>query len=151
MSETRDRLYEHVTGARDHLERLFRIITEPAVDDIAWLKDEGANVDDITAEVAALDDPDDIDEVTLGRISDLAYEFLGGDILDVTIHGERSAFSHDYTADWTVTGLVILLTCGGPHIELNTRTRTFDGWWGGAEVKVSADSDLCDWAEGMWI
>lgn len=56
--------------------------------------------------------------------------------LDATVHGKR------VDGEWEVTHVVILFTCGGPHIEYTTETNEVSGRWGSDSAAAYVGSDV---------
>lgn len=73
----------------------------------------------------------EVEEVTNG---------MREEALDVTLHGTRAP-----GGEWNKTGLVVLLACGGPRIEYDSRTGQVSGCWGTARCSASvSDSDVVE-------
>lgn len=67
-------------------------------------------------------------------------------------HEHGSMDGHDYLSDaldieyivgrdLTYLGARVLVTCGGPNIWINTRTKTVEGTWRGETARVSYSKD----------
>jgi len=122
---TLDQLVRNVKALRDDLERLVRLDDcEAEQDDLDWLT---ANAGDLG-----------IDETGIGP-----WVYLWNLPLEVVHHASRRSDSQD----WEYTHTVIVFTTGGPHIELDTATRTITGRWGSDNVVRSVDRSVADFYE----
>lgn len=150
MSSTHDDLVRQVEGKRDDVERLFGLLeTDPdeyTLDDYTFLVEQGAGLPDLLEQ-----DPDDetpADEFdpledARGEMNDATYVLLGDEPLEVVQHGTRTRVEDG----WELHHVVVLYCVGGPHVELNTGTRQWVGYWGGDKVYRGASDELCAWWE----
>lgn len=139
MKTTKTDLERQVEGLAAELELIIPIITrDREIDDdsrpavLQWLMDQGYGDNDV-----ALDDD---------SLADLVQEALEQDILEITVHGKKTLAAGD---DWTMTGIDVVFTIGGPHIELDTREGSVMGYWGGEKARMGVTSAVTEYFEEL--
>ena len=116
-----DQLARGVNSLRDDLERLVRLAQfGEEDDDSAWLR---ANGEDL-------------------GIYD--HEGLWSHLWELPLEVIHRATRHNDGDNWEYTNTVVVFCAGGPHIELDTATRTISGRWGGYSVDRSVDRSVAE-------
>ena len=131
--DTRTELLRQVEAQRDDMERMVRIATGNADDEIEgdweWLRDNGADIPEQA-------DDDEMIEAGQNMIDESLLESYG------VYHGRPD--------DLRYQGCVVVVHLGGPHVELQTETRTWHGYWAGNTVVLSASRDVCEYFDAMF-
>jgi hypothetical protein len=128
-TDTRTSLLDQVEAQRSTYERMVALAQGQGgdTDDRLWLADEIGQ------------DVDGIDET-----SEAAQEWLDEGPLEI-VKWYRSGVGDD--PDFSHVEVVICT--GGPHVELNTKTRTWDGYWWSETVSVAASQAVCDYFDEL--
>lgn len=144
MSEdTREALLRQVEAQLDDMERMVGYAqgNELDIDDLPMLRDLGFESDcDI--------DPDDPDADCMADHGDGLQDFAMEQIDESVL--ESYGVYHGRPDDLRYQGCVVVVCIGGPHVELQTETRTWVGYWGGEKVTLSASRDVCDYFDAMF-
>lgn len=137
MSEdgTREQLRRSVQSIAEDLDRLVSIAQgdEIALDDVRLLESYGAAI----ALSVLTDDPDAFVAIDTDEYVEMADTAIRESVLEAYATGRRGLAS----GEWDVTGVVVVFTIGGPHIELETATGAVHGYWGGDVARYSVSSD----------
>ena len=124
------------------LEHAVELTSDPASEHAEkWLVSMGVDVDGIMFP----SDPEWADESDTDEdaIRDAAEEWLR-DVLSI-----EGIWQGDSRDNASYRGCEVLLTAGGPHIELDTRTDIVSGYWGGSTVERRVDSDVSAFYDRM--
>lgn len=126
MSNTDADLERQVESIRDSLNLLVKVANK-----------EDVQAADVSAEFGyTLTTPDtdtyeDGDEYDKEDAAEIARDILNEWPLEIVVHGTKGLGDRE----WSVTGLRVVFTIGGPHIELNTQTGAIEGSWAGSVVR----------------
>ncbi|MDD3039078.1 hypothetical protein [Bacteroides sp.] len=74
-------------------------------------------------------------EAVLEQIRDDSIDTLLEDIIEV----ERTQYSSK--TGWNTQNIIFIMATGGPHIEINTNTRTISGFWSSEDCCISFRGD----------
>lgn len=140
MSETtKDALIKNVEFIRDWLSEGYveNLITE------AMLEDDC--VYDEISDIWTDEDGEEIDRYTVDDLSvSPAESFMSEQALDVDVIATMSGKQY--------RGVIIAVSVGGPHIEVNTLENNVHGYWGGEHVtrRFIDGFGLDDYCAEMW-
>lgn len=90
----------------------------------------------------------DLHKTAVGYAEDLEQAYQNGELYEAL----DDVLDVEYTLDssFNLIGVELTLTYGGPNIFLSTRYNRIEAYWGGEQVFVPVDRDVCDEVFAMY-